>query len=1183
MGRLSRKWIGVAIIGASPGVAAAQIPLSLDSAAAAVQKDDIGGMPAIDIIHLRAIGPGAPLRYGNVVPKSERVQLDSELLTSGSDYMMDYATGVVYLKRAQRAGQTLTVSYRYKDGAATSTATTPFTGGTFKYAVAPGSLNMLMGLGVTERALDGSVAQTNIMGWQNSFNLGPSGKANGLLIFGDRARTDSESGMQMNMDPTTMSAPVLPGQPQLDDGKSQLIVQNLEKSFGNTKISVDYQDISQNFSNFGTIKANGYDDATIAKLTAERGLTRTGFGLQNLSGFNMSMRDVKDQTGGISWQNLGYAAGAFKLDVKSQKVDSTFTRFADISEADKAQLQLETGMSRQNIASSFASKVGNFTLNTKKVNEDQTGQSLNRNEFALDTGKVKFNLGQQDVSTGFTRFGSLMADEQLLYGKEAGLSRQWMGLQATLGATSIPISFAQSTVASPTGKFESDQQSVAGKGWSLDHISQKVDSGFGRIDSLQDAEIANHITNIGKMYGTTADPAAERGFFVLSNGLSRDYTKVAAEPFKDWKFSMDRLAMQGALDKAEVNNVNVTGKNMNAWYKRQSLGSQFNELATMLNVDRAQLGTVSGLDRTDMGMNATFGASTFNFDQMKATAPTGNAGRTQVGLKNNSIDVQVTTREVSPGFTNVNQMVDTDKDLLAAMTGFKQTEGRIAWKLNASLDVTGYLSESQNGLTNEDRKVSNLIVNWKPDAKTGLNYTRFSQKNADPLSMLFVNELERISLTRDLGRTGTVAYTDERVKYNGTQTTLIDWHKQYLAYETKVNDKTTYRTEQTRTDFENGDKENINSNTVSTELTKKVGVSLNNTLVDRGGDERDENKKNYGVWVDIGNGMRVSYGYARQLTGLNGGSTATGIMVGPNASPTTTPDQVGTATPGTVGGFNVGGGYGVNTWDDQYGRTQSFSNVNISTAKPFDFLGMKAVDVKVALDTSADAGNWLKENRQMSFAGTIAGTRIGMEYKSQVDATNARGIDRSYFMETAKNDKSWLYAALKYKIRTMPWDEIIAIRDFNITAKPLKNMELTHQMVTNPEIFQADAFLGSVPQASTSTKWALNYNANKNFTFGGSYQELTNDLVSSKVQTAGVNMKLNEAKGSPISLFYGLEHNSDLLQNRMVQRYSIQYTQKPGPNQQMSLFFGNVSYDGTMNLGEFKNNFTARLDYQFRF
>src|SRR3954470_5641889 len=101
MGRRRRKLIGIALATALPFAVGAQAPLTLNEMKSGGGAADIGGTPAIDIITLRAIGPGAPLRYGNVVPKSERVQLDGQLLMAPDDYAMDYATGVLYLKRAQ--------------------------------------------------------------------------------------------------------------------------------------------------------------------------------------------------------------------------------------------------------------------------------------------------------------------------------------------------------------------------------------------------------------------------------------------------------------------------------------------------------------------------------------------------------------------------------------------------------------------------------------------------------------------------------------------------------------------------------------------------------------------------------------------------------------------------------------------------------------------------------------------------------------------------------------------------------------------------------------------------------------------------------------------------------------------------------------------------------------------------
>jgi hypothetical protein len=1178
MGRLKRKWIGVAIVGALPGLAVAQILTVQDTTQSPATQAEIGGTAAIDIITLQAVGPGAPLRYGNVVPGSERVQLDSETLRSTVDYMMDYGTGVVYLKRPQRAGQMLTVSYRYK-ATTDPKSIQPMAGlGALKYTVAPGSLSMIMGLGLAERSADGSVMQGNVFGWQNSFKFGQGGGLTGLYIFGDRQKTQNQAGLDMSMG-------VAPGQAPTDDGKSQFMLQNLSASMGKTKISVDYQDISQNFTNFGAVANAGYDDAAVKRLTAEKGLTRMGYSVSDLGGMSTSFKNVSDGKGSISWRSFGFNQGGLKVNWNTQKVDAAFARFTDIAEADRDQLTKEAGMSRNNLGAQFASKVGNLSWDSKEIKDDGTGQQIQRNQFSLDNAKLKVNFGSQSVSDSFARMPSLLGDEQVLYGKEAGLKRQWMNLQTTLFGSSVPINFSQSLVSSAAGSFKSIDLSAKGKSWSLTHTERSADAGFTRLDALQETasnnEIAGSINAIGSMYKTAPNAAAERGWFLMSSGIDRSYTKIGAEPFKNWTFSADRLNLQGATDGGHIDTVSLANKNINFNYRRQDLGAQFSELTRLMSFEQAQLGAISGLDKTDMSLNATFGAKTLNMSQMTANTPTGDAERRALAYHDKKIDVQVNQRNVSNGFTNVNQLVDPEKDLLATMTGFNQTEAKVHWQIGANMDIQAYLSDARNPQTDEVRKMKNLVMNWS-DKYTKFNYTSLEQHNADPVASLFANNVEQLSLTRSFGKYGILSLMDERVKFDGVNGTTPDWHKTFMAYEAKVNARTTVRTEQTRTNFENGDKENIDTNSVSTELTKKVGVTLSNTSIDRGGDDRDETHRNYGFWFDLGNGLRMSYGYVRNMAGQTGGNYTSALAIGQNAG-VIDPTQTNTVQQGAVGNFMVGGGYGVNTWDDQFGRTQSFSNVNISTAKPFRFLNFSNVKFNLGLDTAADNHTWLKENRVVGASGNIGKNTLGFEYKSQVDPSGYRGIDRTFVFATDPSDKNWLHASIKYKVRTMPWDEIIAIRDFNISAKPFKNVEVSHQMVTNPEVFQGDAFLGSVVQASRTNKWRLDYKQGPNFSFGGAFDELIDEVNHKMTRTAGLNLKFFEAKGSPISLYYGLEQADNTSLNQIVQRYSFRFDERPGANQQFSLFLGNVSYEHNILAGQLRNNFAARLDYQLRF
>src|ERR1044072_5973060 len=98
--------------------ASAQFNFNANTHPGSAPQTSIGGTPAFDLIHLDGLGPGVPLRKGNVVPGSERIQLNNIVLKAGDDYGTDYATGVVYLKRVIRSGDSLTVFYRYDTKAA---------------------------------------------------------------------------------------------------------------------------------------------------------------------------------------------------------------------------------------------------------------------------------------------------------------------------------------------------------------------------------------------------------------------------------------------------------------------------------------------------------------------------------------------------------------------------------------------------------------------------------------------------------------------------------------------------------------------------------------------------------------------------------------------------------------------------------------------------------------------------------------------------------------------------------------------------------------------------------------------------------------------------------------------------------------------------------------------------------
>jgi hypothetical protein len=219
-----------------------------------------------------------------------------------------------------------------------------------------------------------------------------------------------------------------------------------------------------------------------------------------------------------------------------------------------------------------------------------------------------------------------------------------------------------------------------------------------------------------------------------------------------------------------------------------------------------------------------------------------------------------------------------------------------------------------------------------------------------------------------------------------------------------------------------------------------------------------------------------------------------------------------------------------------------------------------------------------------AFSAKIGSNSLGYNYQGQMFTNGFRAVDRTFSFATDQSDKRWLKASIFYKVRTLPWDDQVMIRNFNLAVKPNKNFELSHQFLTNPEQAKSDAILGSVPSPERHNVWKLDYKAASGFTLGGEWREMRNDQNEALRRTAGLNLTLFEKSGSPLKLFYGLEEvNGAGINRRLTSRYSIQFDQRPGPNQTFSIFAGNVSYRYDIAEGFKKDNWSLRLDYSFKF
>lgn len=1129
----------------------------------------VGGKSTIDLIRLEANTPSVPLRNDGVVKGSEQIELDGRPLVRGRDYAIDYPTGVVMLMVPYRPGQALRATYRF-DKALAKVGAGATALSSLKLDLVQGT-SVSLGLGMVDRGANGAVTTTDLYSFRNNFSGGSSlgFKSNGIISLGNKRASSSMSvfGKQSKGDGTNL-------------GQGSAIVQDIAmKLSGGGQISANYQNIDQNYIGAQGFTNAGFSEKDANALSKERGLKRFSYGLQqvNFGGLKLSQGFdmVGDGDNEISRRNFGIETSGFKAGFNSRNVDKNFKRFKDLKDGDGAIMAFETGTSTNDWFTEFTGKRFLMKLTSKSVADDSSN-GFDKRAFALEFDRAKFNYGDQTIDSDFRKLQGTREGNWKQLERERGMSRRNWGLQLQ------PISTQFSALSINSDSFGGDRGDLnaldiraAGQSWSLEHYERSLARDFRDLVNREDrGKLDQHVANVAKMYEPTGVGARPDDVNWFSNGagLDRSFNRIQFNPGKGVGVRLDSLQFSGANDTGSRDLLAVTSGKTSFGFSKQRFGQNLTEVSTLMSFERERLGNILGLDKQDIWLSMPFAKNgKLDFWMMNAETDGGNVDRTSIDYSQPNFDLKWRSRKVDAGFGDVRGLVDRDREVLQQLVGNEQRQLMLNWLMRRDLRIQldWVDQDSENQLAN--LKNYNTLLNWNPDKNSKLEYFQRNRVDREGDTVMSSESIERLLLARDFANLGSVSWEKESANYTGELNTTPDRVRNTIAMQAKVSETTTLGTEQTRTDFSNGNRENISTNTVSTEVIKGSGVSVSDTSISRVGTGAgpDERRRNYGLWVDLGHGMKLKYGYARSLNENEAGNLNSNFSI----------------SEGTVGGVRFGGtNYQFNRIDGR--RNKAIGNFNLAAEKGFD-LGL-IDDFKFALssDSSRDYGIWQKENLIGRFSGSINGNKLGFEYFGQyVPQARQRAVDRGFYFATKNAEKSLFGAEVNYKVRTLPEGKTFDIRNVKLSSNPTKGWKVTHEMQSYPEVQRGDVLLGSVLQPTRNTIWRIDQTAGKNTLLGASWEERLNDQQRIMTRTTGVNLTFNANRPNPVSIFYGVEQGDRAGVRTTAMRYTLKYDMVPGPNSSFGLLVGNVSWldsDGqSTNIG--RENWTVRLNWQIKF
>lgn len=1155
--------LGISAIGllalALPATGGAQIPLAEPQVTTEPGEALVGGRSSFDLVKTSENSVSVALRYGAIVPRSETVILEGRTLTRDRDYTMDYAAGLIYLKVRHKPGQTINVSYRYDEKQAQQgifgTTTSPTASG-FGFQLSPGT-QAFVGMGYTERLADGTVLTGNLLGLSNNFSFGGGGLS-GLMMMNNRSRAEISSLLGED-----------DKRGQVEEGEGMAIVQKLSTSALGGTFTANYQDIDDRFAGFQSFSAAGFSADQIRALTGEKGLKRAGIGLTGAKWGNLnfggSQSTVGDGNGSISWRTAEANIAGVSLNWNSLVVDPGFTKFSGLREEDRQALQKESGMERQsfNLARVAGNNKANFSWASVRNSNDLQG--FWRSQFALSQDWFSANWSRQSVDSGFTRFGSLREGDRDQLAREQGIDRNNLALAIKPGQLSA--SFGSSTIDAPGGSLRQRDINLGLGGWNLDYRFRGVDADFHSQNALTGEDRAKFNEGVAAMYGPGIKPNANDNAGLNSTGIDRTGLRLGGSIW-DYKTFFNRVVIDNATGSIQLNQFTVSKGSTNLSLSQQSSSDGFKGTGSLFNTERQILGDIDGLNKFQANFDTQIGKTgKLSFDWMNAGDPFGRAFRQKLAFNQAGIQLSYARRGVEKEFTSIGRMVDNEKNLLPGLLGFDQTEVLAQYRpAGGPLQLGYHQADAINSLMDQGSSLREYEGIFNLSRNTSIAYRSASARFMDTGIATIDTTFNGFTLNHSMGRAGTVSISQETQTFDGSQQDLPDAQRRSVAYERDLNASTKFRTEQSETQFEDGTRETQVRNKVSTAISPRVGVSVEDQRILRDGDRPDEARRNYGLWVDFGAGVRLDYGYNRQINGEQGTMNSSTTLSG-----------------GEFAGLHLdGASYRTNRWDGL--RQQHFGNVSFANAKPFELGFLKDIKFRYKTDTQRDYLVWQKELIDMGLSSSIGNFGIGWDYASQANNEGVRAIDRTFSLVSDKTGKAPLLASLRYGVRTTPTDEDVMIRDYSLSYQANKFLKIEHAVKTNELQNRGGILLGSLPLDERKASWTIAYQNDPKLKFDFNWNEIKRDNFNDALRReARLNATLFADNPSPIQLTYALQQWDRGGNASLAHSYGIWFNQRPGPNQSLSFGIEHLQWGQGRPDGSGLRDWKLRFDFTGRY
>jgi hypothetical protein len=1135
----------------------ATIPLA-EGRISASKPSSVGaqvGQASADLLRGNGTRAGYLLRYGNIVPESERVMVDARTLQRNRDYTIDYATGTIYFTEPVRPSQTIRVQYRYVPGSGEQRGLLQAPSMTLN--LGQSQLNMMYASSAFTRREDGTTLQTDTYGMRTRMQLNSGSTLEGLLFF------SSQKAVQAVADPTMQPNASARPNTQAAMGSDRLILQSLSWNLGAFQVRGTYQDVGARFAGFASLREQkAAPDQLLGWLEKERGLRRMSFGLgYAAAGMNLQtdISRVADGKGEIRQEQYNLQSKQVELHYSQTKVDQQFQRFNDLREDQRGQWAKERGLTR-NALSALLRLNESSQLQYERSRILDTSGDIELTHYALQTAGFKLTYGIQDIDKGFTRFNDLAEAQRAQWAKERGWTRSFLRAELPpFKGTNLPSLFVQQTIRTETGNLNFRQVALNTQTVQLDYTRHGTDPGFV-VANLTPDEI-NQMALLARQQvepNVTAVTDKDRQQVLREAGLQRETLRMNMTAAANTHLSIVKTTVEDASGDVKRTQVTYTSPKFEVAYQQQNISEGFSRMADLTDSERKLYASETGIARnllsTRLALDKNTSISAL-FGNIRASQ--GAVIRQSYTLRTPRLSLFANLKQVDPTFSRLGDLTESDRNDLNGLLGFKHFDLAAQWQVSKTLWFEGFWIDSRNAQIQQMHRRQRLYFQYQPHGATRITHLQ-DRTNRDGATEVLLRQWRETTTVDYMLKTGLKfsAYRD-RLEDEGVLLQPNTTVTNFWRLESDKNRPTWFVVEQKHLRRTDGYFDLADTMQVQTPVSKSAIVQLTEQRFGRSNRPSEFIRTVSSQWL-VRKDLTFAMSLSRRTTNANTGSQLKSFSLA-----------------GPLFQFvNVAGKYDELRVDGA--NTKAQSEVSISSIKPFNALGLSNIQFTGAYAALADRATWQKETRAGRFTANLGKHSLLAEYTSTfIPQAADRLVIRTYQFNIApmSNFKGELY----YRIIEQPAAETWHVRRYTLDWQINPNTALSHQLLTLPE--QGNNRV----QPIGLNVWKLSSRLNTRQMLSGEYRIETDYAKQQIIRRAllGISGKLSALSSGEVG--YSLDSVNYQGNKGTAHSLHLRYSWQLDDEHFLNMALRWTSYQHRVPAGLSRNELAGTLEYKTRF